>query len=96
MCPAKVEASIGVTNGIPGTIGAGEHLRLKPGVERRQSDEGRGRGGQGVGERPKGRGIPSEMDLAQGPAMGAAGTRGGRGGRARRRPLRTTGMRRWA
>ena len=88
---AHVKASIGVVNGIPGTVRADFHLRLKPGVKRRRIDEGRERGGKGVGESPKGRGIPCEVDLARGPAVRAAGTRGGKGGRGRRGPHRTTG-----
>ena len=90
-----MEVSIGVPNGIPGTVGAVVDLHPKPRVERRQIDEGRGRGGKGVGECPKGRGVPSEKDLARGPAVRVAGTRGGKRGRRRggekRGPQRTTG-----
>ena len=85
-----------MSNGIPGTIGADVHLLHQPGVEHRRPVEGRGRGGKGVGESPEGRGIPGEVDLARGPAVGAAGTRGGKRGRGRRGPNRTTGTRRRA
>ena len=90
---AKVEASIGVSNGIPGAVGAVVDLHPKPGVESHQIDKGGGRVGKGVGEGLEGRGIPGEVDLARGPAVGAAGTQGGKGGGARRGPHRTTGTR---
>ena len=80
-------------NVIPGAVGTVGDLCLKPGVKHRRIDKGRGRGGKGMGESPKGRGIPSEVDLAQGPAVGAAGTCGGKRGGVRRGPQRTTGTR---
>ena len=93
---AKVKAAVRGIHRIPGTVRAGRDLRLKPGVESCLIDEGRGREREGVGESPKRRGSPSEMDLARGPAVGAAGTRGGKRGGARRGPKRTTGTRRRA
>ena len=90
---AKVKAAIRVTHGIPGAIGIGRDLCLKPGVESSRIDEGRRRGGEGMGESLERRGVPSEVDLARGPAVGVAGTRGGKRGGVRRGPQRTTGTR---
>ena len=81
-------------HGIPGAVGTGRDLHLKPGVESCLIDEGRGRRQEGVGESPERRGSPSDVDLARGPAVGAAGTQGGKRGGVRREPQRTTGMRR--
>ena len=83
---AKMKAAIRVIHGIPGAIGTGQDLCLKPRVESCLIDEGRGRGGEGVGESLERRGSPSEVDLARGPAVGVAGTRGGKRGGARQGP----------
>ena len=93
---AKVKAAIGGIHGIPGAIRTGRDLHLKPGVECSLIDEGGRCRREGMWESPEGRGSPSEVDPARGPAVGAAGTRGGKRGRVRRGPQRTTGTRRRA
>ena len=91
---AKMKAVIRVIHGIPEAIRTGCDLRLKPRVESSRIDEGRGRDGEGVGESPERRESPGDVDLARGPAVGAAGAQGGRRGGARQGPQRTTGTRR--
>ena len=96
MNSAEVKAAIRGAHWIPGAIGTGRDLRLKPGVKRSLIDEGGRCQREGVGESPEGRGIPSEVDPARGPAVGAAGTQGRKRGGVRWGPRRTTGTRRRA
>ena len=71
---AEMKAAIRGVHGIPGTVRAGVHLHAKPEVEHSREDEGGVSRGKGMGESPKGRGVPGDVDLARGPAVGGAGT----------------------